>query len=819
MAQYIKELYWDIDKDLQQTIVAQQGDIKSRYLRFHLIQNSLALDLSNCTVKIYAFKADGTQVFNNVTVENATNGQILVELTSQTLAISGDLPCQLKIYGSDSSLLSTRQFSITIKPSLNDSGVESTNEFTGLQTALTDTQKWNDEFASIYPNIETKYQTNLNNLSSQLADIPNNFVLSGGKNDGTTDNTAILNTLKTRTKKIYFPQNSTNNAVYYFDGNPFENSGLDGYFLSSDDGVILSVSSLNSTPLKGVAFENKIQIYVRDRDNTAKTYKQADDFQVAVGTDNDIEIGMKEPILLTKDDGNLFEQNLLTDDTTDSTSYMQSNYSFCTSYSIDLTKLANDKLGLIHSLAIPSYDGLVFSCGFDAYFSNGDINTSSRLGVVAFKDANNFMFVSIDTNKHIFKGILNLDNSQSWNESTDTSFTTKLTNAYAPSGAGFNASVRQVNKRLIEFYINGYLVGQYSTPFDISFIGSGMNHVYSIANEGIHNWIFSNPMMEYVEKMNIGEHLNIAIFGDSLTHSEGAAISWADFLIKFLKGQRGITGVTLDNFAISGQTASQQYSSMQTNMSSNYNVVCILIGTNDIQSLTDYSTFKTTITNMVTSAKQYGARVIIGVPPLWISKELTGHGFETNNYDKGLRYREIIKYVARLNGVLLADIESDNGRVGVDNITDNERDNLHIQTLSQINIAKSFTRSIIQAFTRSPDTISDVREQVLVPMNSWVIFGSDYGNNKFTVLKKGNLVTIPAILTGGTAASGTIIANLKPGYRPKYKLPPFMCMSTSNNGTVINPCGVEVHPNGDIVLSLGVANSWISLSNICFIVE
>lgn len=173
MAQYIKELYWDIDKDLQQTITVQQGDSKSRYLRFHLLQNSLPLNLSNNTVKIYALKSDGTQIFNNVTVEDAVKGQILVELTSQTLAISGDLPCQLKMYGSDSSLLSTRQFSIAIKPSLNDSGVESTNEFTGLQTALGDTQKWNDEFASIYPNIETKYQANLNNLSSQLAYMAN----------------------------------------------------------------------------------------------------------------------------------------------------------------------------------------------------------------------------------------------------------------------------------------------------------------------------------------------------------------------------------------------------------------------------------------------------------------------------------------------------------------------------------------------------------------------------------------------------------------------------------------------------------------------
>ncbi|WP_156946202.1 hypothetical protein [Clostridium akagii] len=45
MAQDIKKLYWDIDKDLIQNITAQQNDAKSRYIRFHLISSSLAMDL------------------------------------------------------------------------------------------------------------------------------------------------------------------------------------------------------------------------------------------------------------------------------------------------------------------------------------------------------------------------------------------------------------------------------------------------------------------------------------------------------------------------------------------------------------------------------------------------------------------------------------------------------------------------------------------------------------------------------------------------------------------------------------------------------
>jgi hypothetical protein len=122
-----------------QNINAQQGDIKSRYVRFHLISSSLPVDLTNNTVKVFAIKPDNTLIFNNVTIEDAANGQILVELTSQTLAIRGYLNCQLKIYGSDESILSSSKFQINVLESLDDTGaIESQNEFTALTVALAD---------------------------------------------------------------------------------------------------------------------------------------------------------------------------------------------------------------------------------------------------------------------------------------------------------------------------------------------------------------------------------------------------------------------------------------------------------------------------------------------------------------------------------------------------------------------------------------------------------------------------------------------------------------------------------------------------------
>lgn len=137
MAQFIKELTLDIDKDLLQTIDAIQNDVSSRFILFDLFCNSLPLNLTGNSVQIYARKPDYSFIFNNVTIEDYTNGKVQVELTSQALAVAGTLNCELIITGSDNSILSTKPFNINVIESLkNDNAVESTNEFTALTTAV-----------------------------------------------------------------------------------------------------------------------------------------------------------------------------------------------------------------------------------------------------------------------------------------------------------------------------------------------------------------------------------------------------------------------------------------------------------------------------------------------------------------------------------------------------------------------------------------------------------------------------------------------------------------------------------------------------------
>jgi hypothetical protein len=135
MEDNIKDFTFDIDKELIQTISGQQGDT-SRKIRFYLTQNSLPYDLTDCIVKIYLIKPDGNLVFNNTTIENSAQGKILVELTEQILAVQGSATCQLKIYGTDNTLISSSIFYVTIKQSLIDQVIASTSEFNALLDAI-----------------------------------------------------------------------------------------------------------------------------------------------------------------------------------------------------------------------------------------------------------------------------------------------------------------------------------------------------------------------------------------------------------------------------------------------------------------------------------------------------------------------------------------------------------------------------------------------------------------------------------------------------------------------------------------------------------
>lgn len=127
----------EINGVLHTSIFAKQGD-SARYLLFNLLDNGKPFSLVDRTVRVYAVKPDGTNVFNDLVITSEENGQAELQLTTQMLAIEGNVNMELVIY-EGTGILSTIVFTLIVQATnRNDGAVTSTNEFSVLTNALAD---------------------------------------------------------------------------------------------------------------------------------------------------------------------------------------------------------------------------------------------------------------------------------------------------------------------------------------------------------------------------------------------------------------------------------------------------------------------------------------------------------------------------------------------------------------------------------------------------------------------------------------------------------------------------------------------------------
>lgn len=204
----------DINKKIYRRLNAVQGDTKSRYILVSLYNNSIAFDLSNCSVKVFGVKSDKKIFFNYANIIDASKGQFEIELTSQALAVNGELQIQILVLGSNQERLTTCTFFIDVDRTIvDDNAIQSENEFTALTKGLADLAEYDIYKNNVLKHDENliKHENKINEVSSQLAQIAINVKDFGAKGDGTTDDTiSIKNAIEfartSNTNKVYFPK-------------------------------------------------------------------------------------------------------------------------------------------------------------------------------------------------------------------------------------------------------------------------------------------------------------------------------------------------------------------------------------------------------------------------------------------------------------------------------------------------------------------------------------------------------------------------------------------------------------------------------------
>lgn len=93
----------------------KRGD-SGRRLLVTLTQDGFPLPITeDCYGVFSALKPDGTEIFNGCAIEN---GFIVYTLTPQTLAESGKLPCELRLYGAGDKLITSARFWLLVAEAL-----------------------------------------------------------------------------------------------------------------------------------------------------------------------------------------------------------------------------------------------------------------------------------------------------------------------------------------------------------------------------------------------------------------------------------------------------------------------------------------------------------------------------------------------------------------------------------------------------------------------------------------------------------------------------------------------------------------------------
>ncbi len=119
----------------QVTITAKQGEASGRKITFSLNEGRLPYKVpSGVTAVLRAKKPSGAVLYNTCTV--TADGNVEYIITTQTVAEVGKLPCELQL-SQDGKVIFSPNFTLLVYKNLSvDSEVESSDEFTALQTAI-----------------------------------------------------------------------------------------------------------------------------------------------------------------------------------------------------------------------------------------------------------------------------------------------------------------------------------------------------------------------------------------------------------------------------------------------------------------------------------------------------------------------------------------------------------------------------------------------------------------------------------------------------------------------------------------------------------
>lgn len=171
MANNVIENYsFNVQLGNYQILNAVQGEVNTRYVQVNFTNNNSPYDLTGLFVTLNMIKSDNTVIFDNGTIIDASNGIAQFLISSEMCVLAGTFNVFFKIYGNTpTSELKVTGFQLVVEPANNDSGIESSNEFTALQTLIGEVQPALNNMSTAITNCNTQTATAVANCNTAIA--------------------------------------------------------------------------------------------------------------------------------------------------------------------------------------------------------------------------------------------------------------------------------------------------------------------------------------------------------------------------------------------------------------------------------------------------------------------------------------------------------------------------------------------------------------------------------------------------------------------------------------------------------------------------
>lgn len=439
--------------------------------------------------------------------------------------------------------------------------------------------------------------TNINDLRNNFADYPFfNMLLNNAYADGSTPNDTVFSNAKNQGfRKFYFPQNENNNANYYFTATPnFNNCEI-----LTDDGVILNfptMSGINNT--HDAKFKNNVIIYSRVQERNFNVPKNESDFFNQFSLPN---YKMEHPEIFRLNNTKIklftfnYSTGLFVDNTSNKENYFQSvgydiRYKARTGFSLVCVPIDKTKKQCIEIVTTNN-----------THIAMGWLNSEILKGVYSiYSGSSNGKYYYVNGNA---------------NPQETDNFSTK-SNLFSHNGQnGHNNNFglpmkyklrNDPDNEEIQVFVNDVFVHSIPWGVQVDYFGFG---IYETSTPNLNSDKGFSEILKFNQtEIPLNSTLNILIAGDSRMYGYNSQYHIEDVIKNGLKNN-GVNVVNITNISISGWNMSQIYEAIQNQDLTNYDVVIVPAGINDVN--TDYESILQTAFNIMNYCKNNKCFVIM----------------------------------------------------------------------------------------------------------------------------------------------------------------------------------------------------------------